>query len=109
MVLPLIIGGIVLASSALGLGTYFGLSNQAPDTTTTNQYSTTNQYQTKKTSLTLERGAKIGSITFDDTLRQNAKTQQSADQSSTSSLLSNPLVLAGGAVGVAYVLTHRGK
>jgi hypothetical protein len=108
MVLPLIPIALIGGASLIGAGGAFGYFRK-PDETITENYSTTNQYQTKKSALTLGEGAKVGSVTFKDTLTQSATTEQSADQSQKSSLLSNPLILAGGAVVVAYILTNRGK
>lgn len=122
MVLPLIIGGIVLASSAIGAGTYFGLKGQAPDVTNNTQYTTQNTtqntYATKKTMLSIESGATTGDILFNDDLITNQTAKPNLDAvldatspiGTTSSLLSSPLVLAGAGAGVAYLLLKkRGK
>lgn len=109
MVVPLIVWGAAAAVTALSGATYFGLSNRAPDNQITNQYSTTNQYQTKKTALTLGKGASIGTLTFSDSMSQKSDAAQLAkQQGSSGSLLNNPLVLAAAGAGVAY-LVLRGK
>lgn len=107
MVLPLIIGGVVLASSALGLGTYFGLSNQAPDTTNANNYTTQYTTQIKNNEIIIGSNSKIGELTIKDKMLSKQNATQTAKATSSSGLDTNLLLIGGATAGVVYLMRSK--
>lgn len=98
MVLPLIIGGLALASS-IGLGTYYGLKNQEPDVLNQNSYITQNQY--KSNEVIIGSNSKIGALTIKDKMTSEATTSQDASKSDNS--LKNILLIAGIGAGSYFI------
>jgi uncharacterized protein HemX len=103
MVLPLIIGGAVLGASALGLGSYFGLKNQAPDVTNQNSYIQQTQYKTNE--IIIGSNSKIGELTIKDKMSMDATTEQKLNQDK--GLNPNMLIVAGLAAGAVYLWRRK--
>lgn len=109
MVLPLIPIAIIAGGSALGLGTYFGLSNQEPDVVNQDQrqtsYITQNIDQTKSNEIIIGENAEVGSLVIKDSmsLDANATAEQQATASNSSGLNTNMLLIAGAAAGAVYL------
>jgi len=111
MVVPLVVLGVVAGTSALGLGTYFGLSNQKPDVVNQDlrqtSYITQNIDQTKTNEVIIGENSEIGSLVIKDSMsldaNATAEQQQSASSSGSSGLNTNLLLVAGAAAGAVYL------
>jgi len=103
MVAPLVVGGYVLGAAAISaVSAYFAgdeIINQ-------NQYTTQNTTQIKNNEVIIGSGSKIGELTISDSQTAN----QTANPTQTAGISSgiDPLLLAGGAAFVAYLI-YGGK